>query len=274
MNSPKNIIEIKDLTVRLGHYEALTGITVSIPAGAYVMVTGPNGGGKTTLLKCMLGLIKAHSGSLRITGVLPERINPLHTGYVPQFKTLDRRFPARAIELVSTGIMRRWPGRLNPDQRNQAMNALEKVGAERLAFRNVGELSGGELQRVYLARAMVRQPKLILLDEAATGMDFSGETDMYEILEDWRDKTGSTIIMVSHDWQGEHYHASHVLLLNRELISFGHPHESLSEENLGRAFGHSKHMHDHVHASTHSHEHLNNPTGPEKKLAVEGDDPT
>jgi len=245
----------------LGDYKALSGITVSIPIGAWVMVTGPNGGGKTTLLKCILGLITPSTGTMLIDGLAPQRIKPDNIGYVPQFKTLDRRFPARVIELVSTGITRHWPGRLGLNHYRQAMDALEKVGAGKLACQSVGTLSGGELQRVYLARAMVRKPRLILLDEAATGMDVTGEVDMYEILENWRDRTNSTIVMVSHDWQGEHYHASHALLVNRGLISFGHPHEALSEKNLGRAFGHATHKHDHIHASTHRHEHSDNLTG-------------
>jgi zinc transport system ATP-binding protein len=106
----------------------------------------------------------------------------------------------------------------------------------------LGRLSGGQLQRVYLARALVRRPRLLLLDEPATGVDRLGEVDLYRHLEAYQEETGATILMITHDWEAAH-HASHVLVLNRRVIGFGPPERALSEECLRQAFGHLGHEH-------------------------------
>jgi zinc transport system ATP-binding protein len=123
------------------------------------------------------------------------------------------------------------------------METLALVGAEHLCHRPIGWLSGGELQRVYLARALVRNPKLLLLDEPATGIDPIGEDDMYQILEQYQVKSDVTILMVTHDWLAAKHHATQVLLLNRRQMSFGPPELALADEPMRRAFGHVGHTH-------------------------------
>jgi zinc transport system ATP-binding protein len=247
-------IEVHNLSVRFGDYNVLDGLTFSLPAGAFLTIIGPNGGGKTTLLRTILGLRSPAAGRVTVLGRSPERLEAGWIGYVPQLKTLDRRFPARAVELVATGLLARWPGRLSTAQRREATAALEQVDGARLAERPLAALSGGELQRVYLARAMVRRPRLILLDEPAAGMDVSGEADLYAILEAYQKTSDATVLMITHDWDATHHHASHVLVLNRHLISFGPPGEALAEEHLERAYGHIGHPHKHDHAYPCNHE--------------------
>jgi len=234
----ENAIETRGLSVYLHERLVLDGITVSITPGTFTAVIGPNGAGKSTLLRALLGLTRPSRGTVRLFGGTPESLDPASVGYVPQLKTLDTTFPARAIDLVVSGLRRRWPWRSGKNEREQAIEALERVGVAHLSGRTLAQLSGGELQRVYLARCLVRQPRLILLDEPAAGMDASAEADMYHILEAYPGQTGATILMVTHDWEGARYHASHVLLLHRRLIAFGPPIEVMHKTQLGEAYGH------------------------------------
>ena len=236
-------LETRDLTVRFGDHLALEGVTLSVPSGAFVAIVGPNGAGKSTFLKVLLGLVRPTAGTVRVFGRPPERVDPRLVGYVPQFKTLDRTFPALAEELVASGLRRAWPGRLTPAERARVRSALERVGADQLMGRAVSRFSGGELQRVYLARAFVRRPRLVMLDEPATGIDVLGEADMYRLLEDYQKETGATLLMITHDWEAAYHHASHVIVLNRRLVGFGPPERALSERCLREAFGHVGHAH-------------------------------
>jgi zinc transport system ATP-binding protein len=231
-------VETERLSVRFGDHLALEGITVAMRDGAFVAIVGPNGSGKSTFLKAILGLQHPTAGRVQIFGERPDRIPPQEIGYLPQIKTLDRRFPALALELVATGLRPRWPWRLPPPDRKRALAALEQVGAGHLAERALGRLSGGELQRVYLARSLIRRPRLVLLDEPATGVDVVGETDMYHLLEAYQRESGATILMVTQHLDAAYEHASMVLLLNHRAISFGPPAAALSEECLRRAFRH------------------------------------
>lgn len=236
-------VEVKNLSVKFEDHIALSDLSMQIPHNAFVAIVGPNGAGKSTFLKILLGLVKPTTGQVRIFGKTPQQVDPNIIGYVPQFKTMDRTFPALSIELVYTGISRKWPWQLNKDARKKACQALEQVGAAHLATRPIGKLSGGELQRVCLARSIVRQPELLMLDEPATGVDAIGEEDMYRMLENYQNISGATILMITHDWHAVTHHADYVLLLNRKQISFGSPGEALQEDNLRLAYGHIGHDH-------------------------------
>ncbi|HGY09786.1 MAG TPA: metal ABC transporter ATP-binding protein [Oceanithermus profundus] len=236
-------LETRDLTVRFGDHLALERVTLSVPPGAFVAIVGPNGAGKSTFLKVLLGLVRPSEGTVRVLGRPPERVDPRLIGYVPQFKALDRTFPALAEELVASGLRRAWPGRLCAAERRLVEAALERVGARQLIGRSVSRFSGGELQRVYLARAFVRRPRLVMLDEPATGIDVLGEADMYRLLEDYQKETGATLLMITHDWEAAYHHATHVIVLNRRLVGFGPPERALSERCLREAFGHVGHAH-------------------------------
>ena len=241
MSTP--IAKTSELFVRFGTHEVLRAINFKLYAGDFLAVVGPNGSGKTTLIKALLGLVEPDAGEVRVFGVSPRRAAPDRIGYVPQIKTLDRSFPALTIELVVTGLSRRWPAWISSRDRSLAMDALERVGASAFARRPLGELSGGELQRVYLARTLVRRPELILLDEPATGIDTGGTSDLYEMLEQYQNETQATIVMVTHDLAAAVHHASHVLLVDEQQLSFGPPRQALSEKQLRRAFGHVGHPH-------------------------------
>ncbi|MBD3288194.1 ATP-binding cassette domain-containing protein [candidate division KSB1 bacterium] len=239
----KSVVSVESVNVEIGDYLALCDLELKIPEGAFVAIVGPNGAGKSTFLKVLLGLIEPTSGHVRVFGKDPADVSPELVGYVPQAKTMDRSFPALSIELVYTGLTQRWPWRFRKERRQMALSALGKVGAAHLADRPIGRLSGGELQRVCMARSFVRSPKLMMLDEPATGIDAVGEEDMYRMLEDYQQQTNATILMITHDWHAATHHADFVLLLNRKQISFGTPGEALNEEYLRKAYGHIGHKH-------------------------------
>lgn len=241
MNS---IIEANNLSFYYNGISILKNINFSISEGNFISIIGPNGAGKTTLIKIILGLIKDYSGNLSVFGVKPNEVNPALIGYVPQIKTMDRKFPALAIELVVSGYIKKWPWIISGKSKNLAYKVLVDVNAEHLANRSISTLSGGELQRVCLARSLIRNPKLIILDEPATGIDAIGQSDLYNLLENYKERTNATILMITHDWQVANHHSDFVLLINREQISFDIPRIALNQYNLNFAFGHIGHNHD------------------------------
>lgn len=239
----QNSVEVKGLSVKFGDFYALSELELKVPDHSFVAIVGPNGAGKSTFLKVLLGLVPEYSGQVRLFGKKIREVPPDWIGYVPQFKTMDRKFPALSIELVLTGITRVWPWKSKIAAYDQAYAALRQTGAEHLAERPIGKLSGGELQRICLARSIVREPRLVILDEPATGIDTVGEADMYDQLEHYQEKSGATVLMITHDWHAATHHADYVLLLNKKQISFGRPATALNEESLRLAFGHIGHKH-------------------------------
>ncbi len=233
-------VQTENLTLCLGENEALSDITCCLQEGEFLAVLGPNGAGKSAFLKVLLGLIPPTSGKAYMFERTPGKVPPEWIGYVPQIKTLDRGFPAIALELVITGLRRTWVRTISAADTKAGITALAEVGADHLAYRQVGGLSGGELQRVYLARTLARKPRLIMLDEPATGIDTVGETDFYRVLNQYQEQTGATILMVTHDWEVASRQACRVMVLNRRLISFGTPGEALCDECLKQAYPQEK----------------------------------
>ena len=235
-------LHVHHVTVRFNEALALQDVSFDLPAGEFLAVVGPNGAGKSTLIKVALGLVKPNKGHAAIfgedAGSHPERI-----GYVPQLKTFDRSFPATALELVVSGVRRAWPAFVRREERERALGALRTVGADKLTTRPLAKLSGGELQRAFLARALVRRPDLVLLDEPATGVDFLAEHDLYELLERYQRESGATVAMITHDLSAARYHSSRVLVLNRRVYGYGPP-EVLRESCLREAYGHAGHAHE------------------------------
>jgi len=131
------------------------------------------------------------------------------------------------------------------------LSALDRVGAAHLAGKQLSQLSGGELQRVYLARALARDIRVLILDEPESGIDVAGTSDLYDQLDSFRAESNGTVVLVTHDWDAALHHATHVLLMRSRQISFGTPSEALSEAHVRDAFGHVGHEHR-VHSATRS----------------------
>lgn len=229
------VVRAVGLTVTRGALTVLEGVDFTLCPGQFLAVLGPNGSGKTTLVQALLGTVP-HQG--RIT------IGARRIGYVPQLKTFDRSFPGRAEELVRSGLANAWPFRRRSPEVARARAALERVGAAEVADRPIARLSGGQLQRVYLARALVHEPDLLLLDEPAASVDYVGERDLYQLLEQQQAHYPElAILMVTHDWEVARHHADRSLILNGRAIGFGPSAEVLTERCLRQAFGHLGHAH-------------------------------
>lgn len=236
-------LEVKNLNVTINGNLILENINFELKAGSYLSIVGPNGSGKTTFLKTLIGLIKTSAGSLKLFDYNINEMPLDLIAYVPQIKTLDRSFPAIAIELVVSGLRKCWTWKINKEDKELALDILEKVSASDFAYKKLDELSGGELQRVYLARSLVRKPRILLLDEPATGIDLVCEMSINKIINDYNKNYGTTIIMVTHDWSAAYHHTNHVLMINKNQIYFGDSHNAFTELNLQKTFSQMGHKH-------------------------------
>ena len=196
---------------------------------------GPNGAGKTTLILALIGEMR-HDGDIDVmTG---RSGKPLRLGYVPQRISIDRGMPLTVVEFLVMGIQKRplWLG-IRPSLKAHSLELLSMVKAEHLASRRLGDLSGGEMQRVLLALALQQEPELLVLDEPSAGVDFQGEHLFCELLDELRAAKGFTQLMVSHDLGMVFHHATHVICLKRHVFAEGTPDEVLTQENLMALFG-------------------------------------
>jgi zinc transport system ATP-binding protein len=237
-------IEAHHVSVRFGEVHALHDVSFSVPASSFTAIIGPNGAGKSTLLKVLLGLLPVDGGNTAILGREARLLARGVAAYVPQKKTFTDQFPATALELVVSGITGSWPWRISTANRDRALAVMERTGVAAHGARALQSLSGGELQRVFLARSLVNKPQVLLLDEPAAGMDIRGEAAMYHILCEYQEEQGATVMMITHDWEGARCHADQVLLLDRTVAAFGPAKEIASEERLLAFFGHRGHIHE------------------------------
>ena len=192
------IIQCDQLSVSLGRMKVLDKVTLSVNDGDFFGIIGPNGGGKTTLLRVILGLEAPSAGSVRVFGGSPGSF-PARIGYVPQRLFFDRDFPISIRELVLMGRIsnKKLFQHYNKRDRENADQAICTAGLERLADRRIGDLSGGELQRALIARALAGDPELLLLDEPTASIDPQMKTTIYDLMEHLKEKL--TIVLVTHE---------------------------------------------------------------------------
>ncbi|MFP4639361.1 MAG: metal ABC transporter ATP-binding protein [Guyparkeria sp.] len=240
------VIEIRDLDFRFDREPVLESVNLRIPAGAFSVIVGPNGGGKTTLLHLVLGLYRPEHGAVRVFGEPPGR-HPERIGYVPQHSNLAPGFPATVEQVVLMGLphgRRHGPG-FWQDERDRAAMAMERAGVLPLAQRSYGALSGGQRQRVLIARALITDPELLLLDEPFSNIDPYGRACIHETLEDLGE--GLTRVMVSHDLGITRQSVTQVVAVNRLVVSGKGP--QVSDEMLELMYGrHGEQcpMHEHL----------------------------
>jgi len=226
-------VSIEDLWVRLNGRPVLEDVFLEVKEKDFLGLIGPNGGGKTTLLKAILGLIKPSRGRVLVYGMSPEAARK-RVGYLPQRSLFDQNFPISVLEAVMMGRYGRKGlfGRYSREDEDAALSALEAVRMEELANREIGALSGGQQQRVFVARALVSEPDLLLLDEPAAGIDSSRQREFYELLRDLNEKM--TIIMVSHDISAVSTYVKKIACINRKL--YYHSSKELFAEDIEEAY--------------------------------------
>jgi len=191
-------IEFLNVSFAYDRRSILRNVNLTIERGDFVTIVGPNGGGKTTLLKLALGLLQPAGGTVRVLGTTPERARP-SVGYLPQRSAADRDFPARVLDVVLMGRLRgeRLLGAYTGEDRAAALSALEEVGLADSAARPFSVLSGGQQQRVAIARALASDPALLLLDEPTSNLDVAMERSLYDLLGRLHERL--TIALVTHD---------------------------------------------------------------------------
>jgi zinc transport system ATP-binding protein len=229
------VITLTGVGVRLQDREILTDVSLTVRKGDFYALIGPNGGGKTTLLKVILGLLTPDRGTVRICGRPPaEKRNVI--GYVPQFRTFDFGYPITVKEMVLSGRLGHIPGilkRYGPVDIAHAEAALETLGISGLADREIRRLSGGEQQRVMIARALVGGPEILLLDEPTVYVDAPTEHQFFEIMD--RLRSSMTVMLVTHDIGVLAGHVTRVGCLNRRLYT--HDTDQITQDMLTAAYG-------------------------------------
>lgn len=229
-----NAIEIRSLWVKFQEHVILEDIDLDVSPQEFLGIIGPNGGGKTVLLKTILGLVPAHRGTIRIFGKEPERAGRL-AAFVPQHAPFDRSFPIEVFEVVLSGRigLHRLGRRFSRADREAAMEALKATGIQDLARRQIGKLSGGQLQRVLISRALAVEARLLLLDEPTSNLDVPGSQQLYELLGELSKQRA--IVLVGHDVGIMSHHVRTVACLNHRLHYHGGPEPSA--EAIERTYG-------------------------------------
>jgi zinc transport system ATP-binding protein len=250
------VIDIRSLNFSYGSVPTLSGIDLQVTEGEFLGIVGPNAGGKSTLLKLVLGLLQPQSGSIRVLGRAPRAASRL-LGYVPQYPSFPRDFPISVDQVVQLGLLGReragrrrsrswdafWPGRASAADREAVKRALAEVEAGDIARRQIGSLSGGQLQRVLLARALVGEPRILILDEPTANIDQRMEGEIFDLLKLLNARM--TILVVSHDVAFISRYVGRVACINRTLVC--HNTDAIDGNVIQELYG------EHVRMIAHSH---------------------
>ncbi|GKQ42413.1 manganese transporter [Companilactobacillus sp. RD055328] len=230
------MLEVKNLTVAYDDTPVFTDVAVKFDAGKITGIIGPNGAGKSTMIKAMLGLIKSQEGTI-LYNERPLKEFQKKVAYVEQRKDLDLNFPINVFDLVMTGTYGKLGLFKSPgtEEKKQSKDALKKVDLEEFENRQIGNLSGGQLQRVFVARAMVQEADIIILDEPFVGIDLQSETAIMKIMKQWRD-AGKTIIVIHHDLNKVSQYFDDLVVLNHGIVDYGPTNEVYSAKNIEKAF--------------------------------------
>lgn len=237
------ILEIKNLTVQYPDVRALDDVSFGVNQGDFLGIIGPNGAGKSTLFDSMLGLNTKYTGTIKFFGedIRKSKNYLKEIGYVPQKPIFEKNFPATVSDVVRMGLR-------NESNKNKIDEILQQLWIHELRNRRIGELSGGQLQRVFIAKALVNNPKILILDEPVTGIDQQSIELFYSILRELNSKQKITIIWSSHDLDAVNQLANHVACLNRTLFFHGESEKFFSNDELVKQYSEAsmqEHMHHH-----------------------------
>ncbi|MDO8516049.1 MAG: metal ABC transporter ATP-binding protein [bacterium] len=234
------VLSVKNLNVTLDGNHILEGVDLSLNKGESLAIIGPNGSGKTILLKSMLGIVPYKGAITWAPGV--------RIGYVPQKIDADRHLPMNLADLLNAkmGILKLPSSAIRP--------AIDTVGlSEKILTTPIGHLSGGQFQKALIALAILGEPNVLLLDEPTASIDNPGEEQIYELVHRLQDELGITTITVSHDLSFVYRYATQVLCLNQRNVCFGKPEDVLTPENLEKLYGTPHKFYHHLESDPHIH---------------------
>lgn len=237
--TPIKIIEVKNLDFHYGDNHVLQDINLTVEEGTILGIIGPNGGGKSTLMKILVGLLKGYTGEVRISCLRPGEGRKDHhmcIGYVPQHTRSNFRFPATVYDIVEMGLYGMLGlGGPSSSEKDYILKLLEENGVLEIKDRSINALSGGQLQRTLIARALVSKPSVLLLDEPLAGIDETGSIQLMELLLKLKERLGLTVAMVTHDIHSVTMFADKLACLNRSIHFHDNP-GHLTREDLTRTF--------------------------------------
>ena len=220
------LVELSNVGARYGATIALQNVSLKIWPGQFMAIIGPNGGGKTTLLRTILGTIPVQQGKVLLRGEAVQSSSLERIGYVPQLETIDWNFPITVEEVISMGFFtrNRWFRGIRDDERRKLQSVLARLNLIGLGDRHIRELSGGQQQAVFLGRALLGDPELILLDEPTAGLDIRSRDDVIHFLHEINHQ-GVAVVITAHDLNWVAAHLPWVVCLNRGVIAEGRPQE-------------------------------------------------
>jgi zinc transport system ATP-binding protein len=240
-----DLLTVKNLSFSYGTASVLSDVSFSVAAGDFLLLAGPNGAGKSTLIKLILGLEQDYQGTIDLFGAAPEKFSRWSKiGYLPQrVAAFNPLFPATVTEVVSLGCLagKTFPKRLGREDKQRIKEILSLLGIYDLASRPIAELSGGQQQRVFLARALVGRPELLIMDEPSTALDPEARDNFFRLIKGLNQKSGLTVIMITHDTAQAGEYANRLLYLDRHVIFCGALSAFCQSAAMDQYFGHFAH---------------------------------
>ncbi|GAB1421512.1 metal ABC transporter ATP-binding protein [Anaerolineales bacterium] len=232
MENPKPVLSIRNLSVGYTRFpNALEDVSFDVNPGELIAIIGPNGAGKSTLFKAIMGIIPFRSGSISILGQDCQDSHGL-VGYVPQHESIDWQFPASVTDVVMMGRVKKIGWFRLPSQKDKAIvhEILEQLGLYAIRNKQIGQLSGGQKRRTFVARALAKESAVLLMDEPFTGVDIEAQEDILNILMQLQEK-GITVLLATHDLSIAYNYFDKILLLNRSVLAFDQP-KLVFQENV------------------------------------------
>ena len=231
------LVDLAHVCSLYGTTVALEHVSLKIWPGQFMAIVGPNGGGKTTLLRTILGMVPASAGKILLRGHPLTRSSLERIGYVPQLETIDWNFPITVEEVITMGfyVKNRWFGGIGEKEKKKLENIMERLNLAGLSKRRIRELSGGQQQAVFIGRALLGDPELILLDEPASGLDIRSRDDVIHFLHEINHQ-GVAIILTAHDLNWVAAHLPWAVCINHRLIAEGRPNEIFNARVLREAY--------------------------------------
>ena len=231
-----NVLSVNNLSFQYQNdTPVIEGVSFSIPEKSTTILIGPNGSGKTTLLKMMIGLLNPTQGDISVFGKAPRQVRK-RIGYVPQKLSFDQSFPITVFEFLN---LERKPSRV------EILNLLQKVDMKSYIGSSIGSLSGGQLQRVLIARSLLGSPDILFLDEPVSGIDIGGEQNFYDLIKSIQQEHNMTVIMVSHEVHVVSSIADNVICINKKMLCSGEPHLALKPDIIEQLYGDNVALYDH-----------------------------